>query len=188
VTNRKSLAYISKRPGKTQQFNFFTINDKPDREKEIKYGDKIEGSRDRDSFHIVDLPGFGFAKVPEKQRQEWSSFMSEYLSTRKTVKVVFHLVDGRHGPIDEDAKIMNQIGEILPKDVAYVVVLTKADKNVKNASKRSLYGKVSKDVYRLVRETMKENKVGNAPIILTSSTTKLGRNDIWRYLRLAAEG
>ena len=110
--------------------------------------------------------------------------MEEYLTKRKTLKVVFHLVDGRHGPIDEDANIMRLVGESLPKHVAYVVVLTKADKN----RSKNPYGKVSQGVVQSVRDTMKANKVGNAPVILTSSTTKLGRDDIWRYLRLAAEG
>lgn len=186
ITNRKSLAFTSKRPGKTQQFNFFAVNDKPGREKEIKYGDVVEGERDLDSFYIVDLPGFGFAKVPEKQRQEWSQFMAEYLSKRKSLRVVFHLVDGRHGPIDEDANIMKQVSESLPKNVAYVIVLTKADKNVKLASKNKP-GKVSTDVMNSLRETMKMNKVGNVPVIVTSAETKLGRDDLWRYLRLAAE-
>ena len=139
-----------------------------------------------DSFYIVDLPGFGFAKVPDQQRKEWSDFMSAYLANRKTLKVVFHLVDGRHGPIDEDSIIMKQVGESLPKNVAYVIVLTKADKNVKGPSTKNP-GKVSIDVMNSLRETMKANKVGNAPVILTSSETKLGRDDIWRYLRRAAE-
>ena len=186
ITNRKSLAFTSKTPGKTQQFNYFAVNDKPGREKEIRYGDDIEGEPDRDSFYIVDLPGFGFAKVPEKQRQEWAHFMKDYLSKRRTLKVVFHLVDGRHGPIDEDASIMKQVGENLPRNVAYVVILTKADKNVKTASRKQ-QGKVSIDVMNSLRDTMKANKVGNAPVIVTSSETKLGRDDLWRYLRLAAE-
>ena len=130
-TNRKSLAYTSKRPGKTQQFNFFAVNDKPEREREIKYGDVIPGEKDLDSFYIVDLPGFGFAKVPQKQRDEWSEFFTEYLAKRRNLRVLFHLVDARHGPIDEDENIMKQVGETLPKDVRYVVILTKADKNVK---------------------------------------------------------
>lgn len=186
ITNRKSLAYTSKRPGKTQQFNFFAVNDKPGKEKEIKYGDKVDGEPDPDSFYIVDLPGFGFAKVPEQQRREWADFMSLYLAKRRTLKIVFHLVDGRHGPIDEDATIMKQVGESLPKNVAYVVVLTKADKNIKGTAKKGR-GKVSADVMNSLRETMKANKVGNSPVIITSSETKLGRDDIWRYLRLAAE-
>lgn len=186
LTNRKSLAYTSKRPGKTQQFNFFAVNDKPGREREVKYGDKIAGKKDLDSFYIVDLPGFGFAKVSQQQRQQWADFMTEYISNRKTLRVVFHLVDARHGPIDEDMRIMKQIGASLPKHISYVVVLTKADKNIKGQSSKNS-GKVSRSVMEKLRETMKANNVGNAPVILTSSETNLGRDDIWRYLRLAAE-
>lgn len=186
VTNRKSLAFTSKRPGKTQQFNFFAVNDKPGRGKEIKYGDKIDGEKDRDSFNIVDLPGFGFARVPEKQRQQWSEFMHQYLGQRKSLRVVFHLIDARHGPIDEDTTIMKRVSESLPKDVVYVVVLTKADKNVKGAAK-TIAGTVSRDVMTSLRTTMRANNVGDAPVILTSAETKYGRDDMWRYLRLAAE-
>jgi len=186
VTNRKSLAYTSKTPGKTQQFNFFAVNDKPDREREIKYGDVIVGEKDPDSFNIVDLPGFGFAKVPDHIRRDWSEFMSQYITTRKTLRVLFHLVDARHGPTEEDSKIMKLVGEVLPRRVTYVVVLTKADKNVKGASKGNA-GKVTQEVMQKVRDTMKQCKVGNAPVILTSAETKLGRDDLWRFLSRAAE-
>ena len=186
ITNRKSLAYTSKRPGKTQQFNFFAVNDKPEREREIKYGDEIKGEKDPDSFYIVDLPGFGFAKVPQQQRQEWSDFFEDYVANRRNLKILFHLVDARHGPIDEDSRIMAQVGETLPKNVKYVVVLTKADKNVKGPSTKNS-GKVARGTLEIVRDTMKANGVGNAPVLLTSSETKLGRDDLWRYLRLASE-
>ena len=186
VTNRKSLAYTSKRPGKTQQFNFFAVNDKPEKEREIKYGDEIPGDKDLDSFYIVDLPGFGYAKVPQQQRQEWSDFFEDYVANRKNLRIVFHLIDARHGPIDEDSRIMKQVSESLHKNVKYVIVLTKADKNVKGPSTENL-GKVTRSTLENVRETMKANGVGNAPVLLTSSETKLGRDDLWRYLRLAAE-
>ena len=186
ITNRKSLAFTSKTPGKTQQFNFFAVNDKPGKEKEVRYGDDVKGEPDFDSFYLVDLPGFGFARAPENLRQDWARFMDQYLSSRRTLRVVFHLVDGRHGPINEDATIMRQVADSLPKNVEYVVVLTKADKNVKGASKKRP-GQVSMDVMNLLRETMRENKVGNAPVIVTSSETKLGRDDLWRYLKHAAE-
>jgi len=189
ITKRKSLAYTSKTPGKTQEFNFFAVNDKPGREKEIRYGDKVDGTKDDDSFYLVDLPGFGFAKVPDEQRKQWASFMGEYLQNRKNLKVVFHLIDSRHGPIDEDSNIMKQVGDNLPANVAYVVVLTKADKNVKgSAAKNGKIGKVSTAVMDKLREVMRENGVGKAPVLLSSAETKLGRDDIWRYLRRAAEG
>lgn len=182
ITNRKGLAYTSKRPGKTQQFNFFAINDKPNREKEIRYGDDVPGEPDMDSFLIADLPGFGFAKVPEKQRKEWAEFMSQYMKERKNLRVVFHLVDSRHGPTEEDQRIMRQVSENLSSKTNYVVVLTKADKNIKGTR-----GKVSRKVMESLRQAMNENGVGKRPVILSSKETKLGRDDLWRYLRLAAE-
>lgn len=161
------------------------MNDKPGREKEVRYGDEIVGEKDLDSFNIVDLPGFGFAKVPEYQKQKWADFMGDYIQNRKTLKVLFHLVDARHGATKEDERIMKQVGQLLPSRAKYVVVLTKADKNVKGTKKNT--GKVDPDVMRSLRQTMKENKVKNAPVILTSADTRLGRDDLWRYLRLAAE-
>lgn len=176
------MAYTSKTPGKTQQFNFFSVNDIPGREKEIRYGDEVVGQADADSFLIADLPGFGFAKVPQQQREEWSKFMSQYLKERSNLRVVFHLVDSRHGPTSEDKKIMRQVSENLSSKASYFVVLTKADKNIKGAP-----GKVSKSVQQDLRNAMNENGVGKRPVILTSSNTKLGRDDMWRHMRLAAE-
>lgn len=68
----------------------------------------------------------------------------------------------------------------------YVVILTKADKNVKGMTKKN-EGKVSRDVMESLRKTMKENKLGKAPVILSSAQSKLGRDDMWRYLKIAAE-
>ena len=186
ITNRKSLAYTSKRPGKTQQFNYFAINDKVELEREVKYGDVVNGEKDDDSFYIVDLPGYGYAEVPDYQKAAWKDFMAEYLSQRKTLRVLFHLLDGRHGPGAEDAEIMAQVASTLPKSASYVVVLTKADKNVKGRAKRNS-GKISSRVMQKVKETMKDNGVSSAPIVLTSSESKFGRDKIWRYLKLAAE-
>ena len=180
------MAYTSKRPGKTQQFNFFAVNDKPGKEKEVRYGDYVPGDKDPDSFYMVDVPGFGFAKVPEKQRQAWSDFLGEYITTRKTLKVIFHLIDGRHGPIDEDNKIMKEVSETKPAGVKYVIVLTKADKNVKGPNSTNA-GKVSKDVLEKVKKAIQKNNFAGTPVVLTSTETKLGRDDIWRYLRTAAE-
>lgn len=186
ITNRKSLAYTSKTPGKTQQFNYFAVNDKPELGREIRFGDEVDGEKDKDSFYIVDLPGFGYAKVSAEQKQEWKEFMAEYFSARKTLRVLFHLVDARHGPTEDDKSIMQQVSETLPRQVSYIVVLTKADKNTKGKTKKNA-GKVSDDVMRKVRDTMKEAGVGNRPVLLTSSESKLGRDQVWRYLSLAAQ-
>ncbi len=219
------MAFISKTPGKTQQFNYFAVNDKPDLARQIRYGDEVSGSKDRDSFYIVDLPGFGFAKVPQKQKQEWSDFMDEYLTKRESesavavpspflihrdtnvystvtsvpfiaqliaLRVIFHLVDARIGPTDEDAKIMHKVGAIIgskkqQNNAKYVIILTKADKNVKSASSERNPGKVTEAVRNRLIDTMKANQVGYAPIVVTSAETRLGRDEVWKYLRLAAE-
>jgi len=107
------------------------------------------------------------------------------------LRVIFHLVDARIGPTEEDAKIMHKVGAIIGSKqqrnhAKYVIILTKADKNVKSASSKNP-GKVSESVRNKLCETMKANKVGYAPIVVTSAETRLGRDEVWRYLRLAAE-
>jgi GTP-binding protein len=196
VTNRKALAYVSKRPGKTRQFNYFAVNERPGYEKEIRYGDFVPGKKDQDSFYIVDLPGFGFARVPEKQRRDWATFMELYITTRVNLRVVFHLIDGRHGPTVDDAEIMQMVSQSLASSVSqkkaavqYVIVLTKADKNAKVGSAAGkLGGKVTPRVMDSLKQVMKDSGVpSHVPVVLTSAETKLGRDEMWKYLRLAAE-
>jgi GTP-binding protein len=196
LTNRKSLAFTSKRPGKTRQFNFFAVNDKPGLEKVVRYGDDVPGTKDPDSFYLVDVPGIGYAKVPDSVKNEWSSFLMQYLSTRQTLKCVFHLIDSRLGPTEDDERIMRQMSESLIASAVYVVVLTKADKNVKSASSQRNPGKVSRNVLEAVDRSLVDagllsnprRRQSRVPVIASSSETKLGRDEIWRYLRLAAEG
>lgn len=197
LTNRKSLAFTSKRPGKTRQFNFFAVNDKPGLEKMVRYGDDVPGTKDPDSFYLVDVPGIGYAKVPDSVKNEWSSFLMQYLSTRQTLKCVFHLIDSRLGPTEDDERIMRQMSESLIASAVYVVVLTKADKNVKSASSQRNPGKVSRNVMEAVDRSLVDaglvstnprRRQSRVPVIVSSSETKLGRDEIWRYLRLAAEG
>jgi len=180
ICNRKALAYTSKRPGKTREFNFFAVNDKEGVMKEVRYGDEVRGVRDFDCFYLVDLPGFGYAKVSREQKEEWSEFQKEYFEKRKNLRVVFHLIDSRHGLVSEDLRIMRECSTIFStkKDVSYVIVLTKADKNDKLGR-----GKVSKNVMENVRTAMRENGVGGRPIIATSAETKMGRDGMWGYLK-----
>jgi GTP-binding protein EngB required for normal cell division len=196
IANRKGVAFTSKRPGKTQQFNYFAVNDAPDLEKFIQYGDEIRGKKDADCFYIVDAPGFGYAKVPENVRQSWLVFLHEYMATRENLRVIFHLVDSRLGPTDEDKVIFQQVADTLklranssssvrPK---YVVVLTKADKNVKGATDKKRRGVVRRDIVKAVDDALESVGIGRTtPVIVSSAETKLGRDAVWNYLRLAAE-
>ncbi|KAK1858511.1 hypothetical protein I4F81_001112 [Pyropia yezoensis] len=91
VAGRRALARTSRRPGKTQQFNYFLVN----------------GAEATNRFHLVDLPGVGYAKVPKALQVEWLSFMRAYFRHRRSLRVVFHLIDGRHGPLADDAALMD---------------------------------------------------------------------------------
>ena len=169
------------------------MNDKPGKEREVKFGDIVPGGKDSDSFYLVDVPGFGFAQVPEALRKEWMDFLSVYTSQRKSLRVAFHLIDSRHGASDDDARIMNQMSRCLPKYVSYVIVLTKADKILKGSTTALISANnsnlsVSRNIVDQVRNTMKSQGVGNAPIVMTSAETKLGRDVLWSYMRLAADG
>ena len=156
LCSRKALAKVSSTPGKTQQFNYFTVNN--------------------DMYYLVDLPGVGYAKVPKHLRADWAHFMQQYFAWRQSLRVVFHLVDGRHGPLDDDEELMGLLGSCgFAGD--YVVVLTKMDKLGKEKAKSS--------VLRKTRECMEKYGWHDAPIVVTSSETKLGRDELWRFLQSA---
>ena len=122
--------------------------------------------------------GFGYAEVPQQKRQKWSDFMLTYVSKRDNLPVLFHLVDSRHGPSADDERIMSEIGSV----VRDVIVLTKSDKNAGAGE-----GRVSNSVMDSLRIAMKNANIKNSLVLLTSAETKLGRDDIWRYLKMAAE-
>jgi GTP-binding protein len=101
---RNKIAHVSSTPGKTQALNFFLVN-----------GD----------FFLVDLPGYGYARVPEARRAEWAKLIEWYLGDSGQVRGVVHLVDARHPPTEHDLRMVSYLGELgLPT----LVVLTKVDK------------------------------------------------------------
>ena len=101
---RKKIARVSATPGKTRTINFFTVNDR---------------------FFLVDLPGYGYAKVPAKMRDEWSTLIEWYLGQKDTVNGLVHLMDARRDPTAHDHQMMSYLAEVgLPT----IVVLTKMDK------------------------------------------------------------
>ncbi|MCE7886424.1 MAG: YihA family ribosome biogenesis GTP-binding protein [Alphaproteobacteria bacterium PRO2] len=104
LTNRKDLARTSNTPGRTQQLNFFKI---------------------RDKFLLVDMPGYGYAKVSKAKKAEWDELIFDYLRGRQTLRCVLLLIDSRHGFKDVDRELMKMMDAAA---VAYRVVLTKSDK------------------------------------------------------------
>ncbi len=101
---RKDMVKVSGTPGKTQRLNYFLVNEQ---------------------FHIVDLPGYGYAKAPESVRNQWRRMMQEYLRTRRQLMAVIQLVDSRHVPSREDREMVQWLlGEAMP----FCLVMTKTDK------------------------------------------------------------
>lgn len=104
LTSQKALAKTSNTPGRTQQLNYFNLNEK---------------------IHIVDLPGYGFAQAPESIVKQWQQLIFAYLQGRVNLKRVFLLIDSRHGVKKVDTEIMDMLDKAA---VTYQIVLTKTDK------------------------------------------------------------
>jgi GTP-binding protein len=121
LTNRKSLARVSGNPGKTRTINFYRINDR---------------------FRIVDLPGYGYAKVSKSVTEGWGDMMAQYFESRQGLKRVVLLVDIRHAPTQQDIQMCEYI-----RHYGYngIIVATKADKVSRNEMQKLLAG-IRKDL------------------------------------------
>ena len=111
---RKKLARVSAAPGKTQSLNFYRVND---------------------HFFLVDLPGFGYAKVSAKVRDSWKTLIEQYLEREPMLRGVVHLVDARHDPTPTDRQMVAYLAE---RKLPTLVVLTKMDKLKKAQRKRAV--------------------------------------------------
>ncbi len=114
ITNRKNLAKSSSTPGKTRLINFFDIVFKKDGE-------------DFDA-RLVDLPGFGYAKVSKSLKSEWQRTLSRFIQERESIKLFVHLVDSRHPDLVIDKEVLSHLQEICKPHQQILVLFTKADK------------------------------------------------------------
>ena len=114
LTNRKSLARVSGNPGKTRTINFYRIND---------------------SYRIVDLPGYGYAKASKAEQSTWGEMMEKYLENRQGLKVVAQLVDIRHAPTRQDIQMYEYLRYY---GLDGLVVMTKADKVSRNEMAKNI--------------------------------------------------
>ncbi len=114
ITGRPRLAKTSSSPGKTRTINHFLINE---------------------SWYLADLPGYGYAKVSKKMREKFSSFIEEYLVKRESMMALFVLIDSRHGPMEQDMRFMERLGE---RGIPFVRVFTKSDKVPSRIVKRNI--------------------------------------------------
>lgn len=157
---RRSLARVSREPGKTRTFNFYLVND---------------------SFHLVDLPGYGFAKTSKAEREKWRSVIADYIDRRRGLAGIVQLVDPRHDPMASD---LEMIRRVFAAGRRGLVVLTKADKlkwsqrsAAADALARSLPGH---DVG--VLGSGKEARSPGLPYLFASAVTGEGKDAIWRWI------
>ena len=149
LTGKKKLAKTSATPGKTQLINHFLINDK---------------------WFLVDLPGYGFAKVSKSSLTAWNNMIHDYLLHRKNLLSVFVLVDARLDPQKNDLSFIHWLGE---KEVPFAIAFTKSDK----MPKQKLINSVQKFKNELLK-TWEELP----PIFITSAETNSGREEVLKYI------
>jgi GTP-binding protein len=157
IVDNKTLAKTSGTPGKTQMINHFTV----------RSGD--EKGRDY-NWYLVDLPGYGFAKVSQKMRKSWEKMIDDYITKRETLANLFILVDARHTPQQLDIDFVNKLGE---KRIPFAIVFTKSDKENQRT--------VSQNVDSFL-EKLKENWEELPPHFVTSAVKKTGRSRMLEFI------
>ncbi len=158
LVGRRQLARTSQTPGKTQALNYYRV----------EAGGEPGGPPER-VFYLVDLPGYGYAKVAKTQRASWQRLAERYIAEREGLAVVCQLVDSRHEPQALDLALMDQLRAGL---VPFVVVLTKGDKISKNQRQARVA-----DLRRRLAATGME-----APIVVTSAEKKEGMEELWDWI------
>ena len=146
LVNRKKLAHTSSTPGRTQSINFFLINDK---------------------ISFVDLPGYGFARVPLQIKKQWKPMVESYLKSRKNLHLVVVILDSRREPSPDD---LNLIEWLRFYNIPIVVVLTKIDKISRNQRTKQ------KD---LVKKTL---KIEDNQLVMFSALTGEGKDKLWKKI------
>ncbi|MBJ6118780.1 YihA family ribosome biogenesis GTP-binding protein [Pontibacter sp. BT310] len=149
LTEQKGLAKTSSSPGKTQLINHFLIND---------------------TWYLVDLPGYGYAKVSKGSRDDWRKMINYYFQKRENLTCIFVLIDSRHEPMKTDMDFINHLGQV---GVPFVIVFTKADKqsSVKTDSTIAAY-----------KRTLLQTWDELPRIFVTSSEKRTGRDELLAFI------
>ena len=158
LIGRRALAHTSNTPGKTATLNYYLTNAK----------------QGQGGFYLVDLPGYGYAKVSKTQREKWMLLIGRYVTEREPLGVVFHLIDSRHPPTKLDEELLDLLrGGPVP----YVILLTKADKLGKN-QQRSRVAQLKKRLKGMGLDL---------PVVLTSAEKKQGADEVWKWVELLTD-
>jgi GTP-binding protein len=162
LCNNKSLAKTSDSPGKTQLINHFEIIS--------KYPSQKSGDRKGEKWYLVDLPGYGYAKISQSSRRRWEQMIENYIRKRENLTCLFVLIDSRHEPQQTDLAFINQLGKW---ETPFVLVFTKTDKNKPAATKRNVESFLS---------ALSENWEEPPPYFITSAINKDGRSELLGYI------
>ena len=149
----KGLARTSNTPGRTQALNFFLINRR---------------------FHFVDLPGYGYARVPRDVRDSWGQLVTSYLAKREQLVLSIQIVDSRHEPTTLDLQLREWL---LAEGKPFLTVATKSDKLSQNELRRNLAR--AHQVLRAVGDGL------GGELVAYSAVTRRGREDVWRAIEEA---
>lgn len=153
LTNKRELAKVSANPGKTQMINHFEIT-----------------SGKNSKWYLVDLPGYGFAIVSQKQRKSWEKMIGDYIRKRENLVNLFALIDSRHSPQKKDIDFINKLGEW---QIPFAIVFTKTDKNKPGATVRNINAFMSE-----LSKTWSE-----PPVYFSSSAVKgNGKKEILEFI------
>lgn len=144
LTNKKRLARTSNVPGKTQQMNYYNISE---------------------TCFFVDLPGYGYAKVPKRERERWGRNIREYLEKRHPLRLILHVVDARHNPTELDQDFFYWMAA---NEMPFSVLMSKADKLSNNKRAKS-----KADVRKILAEMNIE-----VPILAYSSESRFGIEEV----------
>lgn len=144
LVGRRALAKVSQTPGKTRTFNYFDA----------------AGGR----FFLVDVPGFGYAKVSQVERDRWATLIGRYAMERESLRLLLHLVDSRHPPTALDRAVMASV-----RPERYALVLTKADKLSGNGRVVAL---------KAAKAALADHGLSHAPLVVTSSETGMGMDGV----------
>jgi GTP-binding protein len=149
LTEKKDLAKVSDLPGKTKLINFFTING---------------------NWSLVDLPGYGYAKVGREDRQEFNTAVRDYLGQRSNLRRVFVLIDSRLPPQELDLKFVHWLGQ---RSLPFALVFTKVDKQSVQHSRNTM---------ERFRAAMTPSTDAEPRLFASSITTKTGRSEILGFI------
>ncbi len=149
LTQRKEIAHTSKKPGKTQLINYFLVNEE---------------------WHLVDLPGYGYAKISKRKRQQWEKMINEYLIHRIPLQCAIVLIDANIAPQQIDIDFINWLGERL---IPFVIVYTKIDRSKPQALDQNI---------QAIREALYEHWHALPQEFMTSSHTGEGVEELLQFI------